>query len=84
MSGGSYDYAYRKVNHFVEELRERIERERRAGVEGAHDLRERFAVHLEKVAKAIHDIEWVDSCDYGPGDEVAAILAVLGAEKKTE
>ena len=30
---------------------------------------------LRIVAKAAHDIEWVDSGDYGPGDEVAAIRA---------
>jgi hypothetical protein len=39
--------------------------------------RKAFAEHLKLVAKALHDIEWVDSCDYGPGDENAAILACL-------
>lgn len=39
--------------------------------------RRAFAKHLEKVAKALHDIEWVDSCDYGKGDEDAAIDACL-------
>jgi hypothetical protein len=36
-----------------------------------------FKRHLAKVAKALHDIEWVDSCDMGPGDENAAIRACL-------
>jgi hypothetical protein len=31
---------------------------------------------LELVSEAMHDVEWVDSCDYGPGDELAAIRAV--------
>lgn len=32
---------------------------------------------LELVAQALHDVEWVDSADYGPGDEVAAIRALM-------
>jgi hypothetical protein len=39
--------------------------------------RRAFAAHLVKIAKALHDIEWVDSCDYGQGDENAAIEACL-------
>ena len=35
--------------------------------------REWFIGLLNVVAKAAHDIEWVDSGDYGIGDEVAAI-----------
>ena len=31
---------------------------------------------LRAVARAAHDVEWVDSGDYGPGDEVEAIRAV--------
>ena len=37
--------------------------------------REWFIGLLRMVAKAAHDIEWVDSSDYRPGDEVAAIRA---------
>lgn len=40
-------------------------------------LRKAFADHLKKVAKALHDIEWVDSADYGPGDEDKAINECL-------
>ena len=40
--------------------------------------RRAFTSHLKKVAKALHDIEWVDSNDYGPGDENEAIRACLG------
>ena len=42
--------------------------------------REAFAKHLKLVAKALHDIEWVDSADYGPGDENEAIRACLSSE----
>jgi hypothetical protein len=40
--------------------------------------RRAFAQHLKLVAKALHDIEWVDSCDYGPGADSEAIRACLG------
>lgn len=39
--------------------------------------RKAFAAHLKLVAKALHDIEWVDSADFGEGDENAAIRACL-------
>lgn len=39
--------------------------------------RKAFGKHLELVIKALHDIEWVDSCDYGPGDDSEAIMACL-------
>ncbi len=39
--------------------------------------RRAFAKHLKLVAKALHDIEWVDSGDYGPGDDADAIRACL-------
>jgi hypothetical protein len=65
MSGGSMNYIYSRLQseaHFRQDTPER-----RA-----------FAKHLELVVKALHDIEWVDSSDYGPGDENAAIRACLG------
>jgi hypothetical protein len=40
--------------------------------------RRAFAKHLELVAKALHDIEWVDSGDSPPGSENEAIRACLG------
>ena len=39
-----------------------------------------FKKHLAKVAKALHDIEWVDSGDKSPGDENAAIRACLQSD----
>ena len=64
MSGGSMNYIYSKLEYeatFREDTPER----------------KAFAKHLKLVAKALHDIEWVDSSDYGPGDENAAIMACL-------
>lgn len=46
--------------------------------------RRAFKEHLVKVAKALHDIEWVDSGDFGPGDENAAIRACLSSEQLLE
>lgn len=65
MSGGSYGYAYRHI----EELADRIEQ--------TTPLRTRFVEHLRKVAKAAHDIEWVDSADSSPGSEDSAIRFVV-------
>lgn len=64
MSGGSYNYAYRHVEEMAEQL-----------CHSQSPIRRAFAAHLLKVSQAMHDIEWVDSCDKGPGDEVEAIKA---------
>lgn len=40
--------------------------------------RRAFRVHLQLVAQALHDIEWVDSGDCSSGDENKAIMACLG------
>jgi len=72
VSGGSYNYAYSNVSMFVDSL-ERND---------STPLRKAFAKHLKKVVKAMHDIEWVDSGDYGEGDEEKAIKAVLGKDTK--
>lgn len=69
MSGGSWDYVYYKFEEVADRLRSEGRIERRA-----------FGDLVARVAKAMHDIEWVDSCDMGPGDEVAAIRAALGGD----
>ena len=64
MSGGSMNYLYSRIDldcQFRENTPER----------------KAFAKHMELVKQALHDIEWVDSSDYGPGDDTAAILACL-------
>lgn len=68
MSGGSYCYAYRKIEDLASEIRP------------TSSLRKAFKTHLRKVAKACRDIEWVDSSDCGPGDEDGAIRACLGKD----
>ena len=68
MSGGSHDYLTHRINDMATDSR----------LTKGTPLRRAFAKHLELIAKAAHDIEWVDSGDYGPGDEDAAIRAVLG------
>jgi hypothetical protein len=64
MSGGSMNY-----------LSSRIEMDATFKTHTA--LRKAFRKHLDKVIKALHDIEWVDSCDYSDGDEEDAIRACL-------
>ncbi|HEX2879498.1 MAG TPA: hypothetical protein VHO25_08165 [Polyangiaceae bacterium] len=69
MSGGSYDYAYRKIEDLADEI-------------GTNHLptkavREAFKAHLRKVAEAARAIEWVDSSDYARGDEVGPIREVI-------
>jgi hypothetical protein len=68
VSGGSYDYAFRTVQDVASQIRSR---------HPDSPMHLAFAAHLELVAKAMHDVEWVDSCDYGRGDDVEAIRAVI-------
>lgn len=71
MSGGSMNYLYSKLDY--DATFHTNTPERRA-----------FRQHLVKVAKALHDIEWVDSGDYRTGDENAAIRACLSSEQLLE
>lgn len=65
MSGGSYDYAYTKIEDLASNLRTHTP-ERRA-----------FQALLRNVAKAARAIEWVDSCDSMPGSENEAIMVCI-------
>jgi hypothetical protein len=71
MSGGSWDYMYQKL----EEAADRLKADKKP-------LRRAFGAHVAKVAKALHDVEWVDSCDYSENDELPAIESVLGKNAK--
>lgn len=76
MSGGSYDYVFWKIEELAHSIRRQQEDPRRAS----------FAKLMALVGKAMHDIEWVDSGDCGPGDEHAAIdtvFAFLRADPET-
>lgn len=66
MSGGSWGYAYRQVESIAERLL------------GSTSIRRRaLGQHLTLVAYALKSIEWVDSSDWEPEDERAAIMQVL-------
>lgn len=73
MSGGSYDYAYSKI----ESLAEDVERWARDPNTKGRNLRLAFARHLRKVAKAAYELEWADSGDTGWPDPVEHIRAVI-------
>lgn len=68
MSGGSYDYAYGRIDDLADAIRPTTA------------LRKAFKTHLRKVAEACKDIEWVDSGDCSPGAEDKAIRACLGKD----
>ena len=74
MSGGSYNYLFERVEEAAEIMRKNNKGIRARQV---HELREAFASHLSDVASAMKAVEWVDSGDFGQGDEVSAILRVL-------
>ena len=63
MSGGSMNHLYCRVRDVT--------------FKAYTPERQAFVEHLKLVAKALHDIEWVDSGDYGPGRENEAIRACL-------
>lgn len=71
MSGGSWSYGYDHIDEMALRL-----------IESKEPLRRALGRHMQKVSRAMHDIEWVDSCDNSPGDEVAAIEDVLGDNAK--
>jgi len=64
MSGGSMDYLSFKVDE--------------ARFRETTPERKAFRKHLRLVAKALYDIEWVDSGDKSDGAESEAIRACLG------
>lgn len=68
MSGDALNYAYFQVQEVAEDIFERSKT----------TLQTEFGYHLLKVAKALRDLEWVYSGDYGDGDEVKSINKVLG------
>ena len=65
MSGGSYDYICYRVYDAADAILDNT------------PLRKAFVAHLRLVAKALHDLEWVDSADYARGDEEESIRECL-------
>lgn len=69
MSGGSYDYAYAKIEGMADSLSI-------PGHGPSAALRRAFRAHLYKVAEAARAIEWNDSCD-GADNEAELIRACV-------
>jgi hypothetical protein len=68
MSGGSWNYAHTAVREAAERLQTEEDPNRKA-----------LGRLLERCADALHDIEWVDSNDYAPGQEFPAIRNAIDA-----
>lgn len=73
MSGGSYNYAYRHVEDFADEMRA----EGGCGDYSDPTHRALFRIYLRRVAAAMKAVEWNDSGD-GARDESELILACVG------
>jgi len=58
MSGGSYDYKYREL----EELADLFDPQPR---DDKQPIRKRLSIALREIAQQCHDVEWIDSGDYG-------------------
>lgn len=80
MSGSSLDYVYQKVD----EAREQIEGFTTTSSCKYPATWKAFTEHLKLVSAALHDIEWVCSCDYAPGKEIEAVQKVVNKENEIE
>ena len=74
MSGGSLDYICYKLDDVIDIVESRAKTA----------LQKAFAAHLRDVSKALHDLEWVFSCDYSDGDEVEALSKVVNKKMELE
>jgi len=78
VSGGAYNYSgeqIRSVTYEIEAGDWQIDSDyhRRSDLTA---LRRWLLAHMELVAVAVHAIEWIDSGDWSPGDEVDPIKRV--------
>jgi len=71
MSGGCYDYGFRKIYDLADSIL------------ATTPLRKAFKTLLSKVAKACHDIEWVDAGDCETGFENEAIRDCFSSDVNT-
>lgn len=81
MSGGSYDYAFGRIDDLADQIRENagcrnLNGEAPDDYGSPPSLRRAFAAHLRKVARAAQAIEWNDSGD-GDRDEQRLIRACI-------
>ncbi len=67
MSGGSWDYVHSVFQRTADNLST-----------SKISLRRALGKRIELIAKAMHDIEWVDSSDYSDGDDEEAIKKAIG------
>jgi hypothetical protein len=58
MSGGSYDYKYKELENLAALLDPQPRDEKQP-------IRKRLGSALLEIAQQCHDVEWVDSGDYG-------------------
>jgi hypothetical protein len=66
MSGGSWDY----VSYKFEDTAHRL-------LGSKCPYRQALGRQILREAEALHAIEWVDSCDWGPGDEIELITMAV-------
>ena len=71
MSGGSWDYIYQSFEEVAQKLHNENDFKRKA-----------LGVIIQYIAKALYDIEWVDSGDYGFGMDEESIDIVLNFNSK--
>lgn len=71
MSGGSWDYVYQRFEGVSGRL-----------ISSKEPLRRALGKKIALIADAMHDIEWVDSCDLGKGDDVKSIEKALGKDAR--
>ncbi len=67
MSGGSYDYICYKMEDAAKQLL----------IKEQPNYRRAFGQLMMCCAKAMHDVEWVDSCDMGRGDDQESIMQCI-------
>lgn len=79
MSGGSWDYFYLGLEDVAARLIDTNPKRYSPEVTAA---RERLGRLLKQASIALQAIEWVDSNDFGPGDELKAINATFEEQPK--
>ncbi len=69
MSGGSYEYLCYKMEDAAQTLMGKTQ----------PPYRQAFGELMMRCAKAMHDVEWVDSCDKSPGDDEESIMKCISS-----
>lgn len=82
MSGGSFDYAYSRVNSFVEELGEKVRNEQELKPETAYALGEIAGV-ASIVARLMRETEWFFSGDHGEESFMRLVQPLLAQLDKS-